>query len=82
MQSDEHVGMLYSAGNIAVMSRIAANADNNSDIGIDINSKLVVCAFIFEQRSEYYLSYSNYFGHKGDGYLLSMFSIYWIGWSE
>ena len=70
LRSGEHVGMLYSAGDIAAMLRIAADADNNSDIGIDINSNMVARAFIFEQKSEYYLSYSNYFGHEGDGYLL------------
>ena len=32
LRSGEHVGMLYSAGDIAAMLRIAADADNNSDI--------------------------------------------------
>ena len=53
LQLDEHIGMLYSAGNIAIMLRIATDADNNSDIGIDINSNLVVRTFICEQESEY-----------------------------
>ena len=48
VQSDKHVGMLCSAGDISVMLRIAADADNNSDICIDIDSNLVVRAFIFE----------------------------------
>ena len=33
------------------------------------------CAFIFEQKNKYYLLYSDYFGHKGDGYLLCYRSI-------
>ena len=67
--------MLYSAGDIAEMLRIFADADNNSDIGIDINSILVVRVFVFEQKSEYYLSYSDYFGYEGYGYLLCHRSI-------
>ena len=31
LRSGEHVGMLYSAGDIAVMLRISADADNKSD---------------------------------------------------
>ena len=61
LQSGEHVGMLYSAGVIATMLRIAVDADNNSGIGIGIDSNLIVHAFIFEQKIEYYFSYSDYF---------------------
>ena len=66
----EHVRMFYSACDFVVMLRIATNTDHNSDIITAIDSNLVVRTFIFEQKSEYYLSYSDYFGHDGDGYVL------------
>ena len=63
------------------MLTIAADADNNSDIGIDIDSNLVVRAFIYEQKSEYYLSNSDYFWARGRR-LPPVLSIYQDGWAD
>ena len=70
LRSGDHVGKLYSSTDIALALNAASDADNNPEIDISIDSKLVIRAFVFDGKLEYTLPYCSYFGYDGDDRVL------------
>ena len=66
----QHLGNLYSFDDIAIALNIAADADNNPNVRIDVDAALLKRAFSFDTREEYELSYDEYFKKKGDRNIL------------
>ena len=65
-----HVGKLYRTHDIAAILYISAGVHNNKDIGIEVNSSLIVHAFSFGGKVEYSLSYDKYFEHEDSSRVL------------
>lgn len=70
LRSGDHAGKLYSSNDIASALSIVSDADNDPEIDINIDSKLVVRAFSFDGKSEHALPYCEYFGYDGDDRVL------------
>ena len=70
LQSGDHAGKLYSSTDIALALNAASDADNNPEIDISIDFKLVIRAFVFDGKLEYTLPYCSYFGYDGDDRVL------------
>ena len=66
LRSGDHAGKLYSLTDIALALNAASDSDNNPEIDISIDSKLVVQTFVFDGKLEYTLMYRKHSGYDGD----------------
>ena len=62
LRLDVHVGNLYNVNDIAYALRVSADIRGDPEIGIDIDSHLVLRAFAFDGRASYTLPYDSVFG--------------------
>ena len=63
LQTTKCDGKLHGANNIVTMLPISVDVDNITEVGININSDIVICALGFDRHTEYSLSYNKYLRH-------------------
>ena len=70
LRSFGHVGKIYSTTDSAAVLGMTVGVDSNEGISIEVSASFVVCAFVFDGKEEYSLSYREKFGYKDDNHIL------------